>query len=271
MIDLCVVHYNTRPLLQRLLNTLHSDLLSSSGALVKKWNLYITDNGSTDDFIPWIRQEEDSYLIDRVYLRNNIGYSAACNMMASKGQSDIIALLNSDVWMTSEDVYKIQEIFDQNSDIHILGPKQRDENGLITHAGIVGTNSAPQHRGWRQADPADTLYKDRIKCVTVSGAAYFIRRNVWEAMTNHPKYKEVAPNAKGAFLPTPHYFEETWCSYFARYLGYNVFYDGSVSIGHSWHASTPKPGQGISEADMNFPISREIFRAACDHIGIERD
>lgn len=271
MIDLCIVNYNTRALLQRFLNSLHYDLLSSGGAVSKRWNLYITDNNSTDDFVPWIRQFDDSYLIDRLFLRENIGYSAACNMMASKGSGEIIGLLNGDVWMTSGDVCAIEKIFNENPDIHILGPKQRDEHGLITHAGIVGTNSAPQHRGWRQADPADVLYKDRINCVTVSGAAYFVRRDVWETMTNHHKYREVAPNAKGAFLPTPHYYEETWCSYFARHLGYNVVYDGSVSIGHSWHASSPKPGEGISEVDKNFPISREIFRAACDHIGIERD
>jgi len=271
MIDLCIVNYNSRKELQRLLDVLHSDLNGPNGALVKNWNLYITDNDSQDDSISWLRENEERYLIDRTYLRRNIGYSAACNMMASKGSSDIIALLNADTWFTSLDIIKIQNIFDENSDIHILGPKQRDENGIITHAGIVGTNTLPKHRGWAQQDVSDTLYRDRVECVTVSGSAYFVRRNIWNELTNHPKYREMYPNAIGAFLPTPHYYEETWCSYFARYLGYNVVYDGSVSIGHSWHASSPKPGQGYSHADAQFPISREIFRKACDYIGIERD
>jgi GT2 family glycosyltransferase len=271
MIDLCVVNYNTRTLLQRFLDTLHSDIQSPNGALSKNWNLYITDNDSTDDFIPWLRESEENYFIDRVYLRKNIGYSAAINMMASKSNAEIIGILNGDVWMTTDDCRKIQNIFNENPEIDILGPKQRDENGYITHAGIVGSNTAPKHRGWREHDPEDNLYKDRINCVTVSGSAYFVRRSVWNSMTNNPKYKEIYPNAIGAFLPTPHYYEETWCSYFARHLGYNVVYDGSVSIGHSWHASTPKPGEGISHADKYFPISREIFRKACDYIGIERD
>lgn len=271
MIDLCVVNHNTRKELQRFLDTLHSDLINPNGALEKNWNLYITDNESTDDFIPWIRENEERYLIDNLYLRNNIGYSAAINSMASKTSGDIIAVLNGDVWMTSQDCLKIEQIFLDNPDIHILGPKQRDEQGFITHAGIIGTNTEPKHRAWRESDPHDTAYRDRIECVTVSGSAYFVRRDVWNAMTNHPDYRAIYPDAIGAFLPTPHYYEETWCSYFARHLGYNVVYDGSVSIGHSWHASTPKPGQGISHADSYFPISREIFRKACDHIGIERD
>lgn len=270
-IDLCVVNHNTRPLLQRFLENLHADTKTPNGALNKNWNLYITDNDSTDDFIPWIRQSEERYFIDKLYLRENIGYSAAVNMMASKSNSEIIGILNGDVWMKTEDCLKIEEIFNSNPDIHILGPKQRDENGNITHAGIIGTNTAPRHRGWREYDPEDKLYRDRIECVTVSGSAYFIRRDVWNDLTNNKKYREIYPDAIGAFLPTPHYYEETWCSYFARHLGYNVVYDGSVSIGHSWHASTPRPGEGISRADQYFPISREIFRKACDHIGIERD
>lgn len=267
MIDLCIVNHNSASLLKRFLDTLHSDL----SEVEKVWKLYITDNNSTDDFIQMMRENSYKYSIDNLYLRPNIGYSAACNEMASNSDSDIVALLNGDVWMSSKDCFDIQKIFDENPEIHILGPKQRDENGFITHAGIVGTNVAPKHRGWREHDPSDNLYKDRINCVTVSGSAYFVRRNVWDSMTNNIKYREIYPDAIGAFLPTPHYYEETWCSYFARHLGYNVVYDGSVSIGHSWHASSPRPGEGISHVDKYFPISREIFREACDYIGIERD
>jgi GT2 family glycosyltransferase len=140
-IDLCVVNHNTRTLLQRFLDCLHSDVQSSNGALVKNWNLYITDNDSTDDFVPWLRENEHRYQIDRVYLRKNIGYSAAINMMAKNSSAEIIGILNGDVWMSNEDCLNIEKIFANNPDIHILGPKQRDENGYITHAGIIGTNT----------------------------------------------------------------------------------------------------------------------------------
>lgn len=263
MIDLCVINYNTRPLLNRFLDVLHSDLHNTP----KVWNLFIADNGSQDDSASWLKYNFERYKINKLYINDNIGYSGACNQLAAAGSSNIIALLNADVWITSEALVRAQKIFDDNPDIHILGPKQRDENGLITHAGIVGTNTAPAHRGWRQSDFNDELYKDRVPCVTVSGSAYFIRREVWNTLTNHPKYQEMYPGATGAFLPTPHYYEETWCSYFARHLGYNVVYDGSVSIGHSWHKSSPVGG----EADSKFKESQEIFRKACDYMGIERD
>jgi len=267
MIDLCVVNYNTRPLLQRFLDSLHSDI----DQVEKVWELYISDNDSSDDTIPWLTENHKNYLISNVWKNKNIGYSAACNGMASSSSGDIICLLNADVWLTSSDIVKVQKIFDDNPEIHILGPKQRDENGFITHAGIIGSNTAPAHRGWRHLDPEDQLFRDRIPCVTISGSAYFVRRYVWESLTNDEEYKKMYPEAIGAFLPTPHYYEETWCSYFARHRGYNVVYDGSVSIGHSWHASSPKPGEGYSHADAQFKVSQSIFRKACDFIGIERD
>jgi GT2 family glycosyltransferase len=267
MIDLCIVNYNTRPMLQRMLDMLHGDLKYTK----KLWTLNICDNGSVDDSWKWLESFKDKYFINKAWKNENVGYSAACNLMAANTDSDIICLLNADVWLTSEDVVKVQKIFDQNPDIHILGPKQRDESGRITHAGIVGTNTAPKHRGWREYDAEDILYRDRVECVTVSGSAYFIRRSVWEALTNDEEYRKMYPQAIGAFLPTPHYYEETWCSYFARHRGYNVVYDGTVSIGHSWHASSPKPGEGYSHADAQFKVSQSIFRNACDTIGIERD
>jgi len=267
MIDLCVVNYNTKDLLKRFLDSLHSDLNEQN----KIWNLYISDNGSSDGSWPWIEENRLTYKITAGWNNQNIGYSLACNGMATYGAGDIICLLNADVWLTTQDLINVQKIFDENQDIHILGPKQRDENGFITHAGIVGTNTAPKHRGWKQHDPNDNLFKDRVNCVTVSGSAYFIRRSVWTTLTSDREYQRMYPGVLGAFLPTPHYYEETWCSYFARHRGYNVVYDGSVSIGHSWHASSPKPGEGYSEADSKFKVSQEIFRKACDSIGIDRD
>lgn len=263
MIDLCVVSYNTRPLLNRLLDCLSHDLHQTP----KVWSLYIAENGSQDDSIDWLKYNHDRYNVTRFYDNENIGYSAACNQLAAAGNGEIIGLLNSDVWMSSSDLVKIENIFLENENIHILGPKQRDESGSITHAGIIGSNTQPRHRGWRESDPSDILYRDRVECVTVSGSAYFIRRSVWDSLTNDEQYRQMYPDATGAFLPTPHYYEETWCSYFARHRGYNVVYDGSVSIGHSWHKSSPVGG----EADGKFAISREIFRKACDTIGIERD
>jgi glycosyltransferase involved in cell wall biosynthesis len=275
MIDLCVVSYNTKEKLQRLIETLASDYDSNI------FNLYIFDNNSTDGTKEYINDSIRNLgwqgsVIDSNF---NYGYAYACNFLASESRSDVIGLLNADVWLRSRDVARIEErMIELNTDI--LGPKQRDEDGNITHAGIFGSNTEPQHRAWKVSDPDDTLFRDSLNAVTVSGSAYFVNRLTWENLGNDDEYlallqhlveKNCIPtwssSIRGAFLPTPHYYEETWCSYFARHRGYNIMYDGEVSIGHSWHASSEIGG----EPDSKFKISQAIFRESCDFMGIEHD
>ena len=260
-IDLCVISYNTKDKLRRMVDILHSD--GREG-----WNLYILDNMSTDGTQEWLTENQKRY--DIKYLRNqadNVGYARACNFLARLGDGDIIGLLNADVWLYTKDIEQIQKTFDKNPNIDILGPKQRDELGRITHAGIFGTLAEPKHRGWHEKDIEDDLYRDLVPAVTVSGAAYFVRRKVWEELTACQIYRSIHPNAEGAFLPTPHYYEETFCSYHAHAHNYGVYYDGRISIGHSWHASSRVGGT----ADGYFNVSREIFREMCDIHSIPHD
>lgn len=260
MIDLCVVSYNNIEQLPRLLETLHRGIGDDV------WNLFIADNGSTDGTSAYLRQVAQQYAFSRIDYNTNVGYSAACNTLASYGEGDVIGLLNADVWLTTDDVEQIQFSFDTMPDCAILGPKQRDEMGHITHAGIFGDNEHPTHRGWKQFDPQDLLYRDVMEAVTVSGSAYFIRRSVWKDLTKCDVYRQCAPETLGAFLPTPHFFEETFCAYHARAHGYKIFYDGRISIGHSWHSSSP-----VGSQNLKFAQSREIFRSACDAHGIPHD
>lgn len=268
MIDLLVVSHQTRDLLLRLVNTLHADYLPDV------FRLYITDNGSTDGTKELLQQlhADTPVGLKGAWMNGNVGYAAACNYMASQTSSDILGLLNADVWLTTGDVAAVQQIFDNDPSVSILGPKQRNEEGFITHAGIVGTNERPQHRGWKQRDTDDHAYRDQVECVTVSGAAYFIRRSVWDELDQCPTYRESLKTigfeeSPGAFLPTQHYYEETWASYHARAHGHRVVYDGRVSIGHTWHASSPVGG----EADQLMKSSKRVFQTFCAHHGIAHD
>lgn len=259
-IDLCIVTHNSLEHLQRLLNWLHQDYESDV------WRLYIADNGSTDGTTEFLQQNQ-LYNIAGILYNENVGYSAACNDLAAMGTSDYLALLNDDVWLTTANVKAMERSFVE-SQADILGPKQRDEKGRIRHGGIFGTNIAPRFRGWAAFDPEDRLYRDMREAVTVSGSAYFVRRSVWNALTEDPEYRKLVPDAKGAFLPTFFYYEETWCSYFARHRGYKLMYDGTVSIGHTWHGSHDK------NDDLDRVVvkeSRAMFRTACDFMGIPRD
>lgn len=277
-VDLCIVSYNALEKTERLLHSIY-ELNDNS-----LFDVYVADNGSSDGSAEALVHLAKDYGF--TYFQNpNVGYSAACNQLAYAGTNNIIGLLNCDVWFDANNIRQIIDSFLLHPDAGVIGPKQRDENGNITHAGIVGSNIAPRHRGWQQPDKLDTEYKDFIECVTVSGSAYFVRRSIWEEASSNREYMRlydkfadhsssrlrVSPkywlDNPGAFLSTPHYYEETFASYFIRHLGYKICYDGTISMGHSWHGSHEKN----SKMDKMFTVSQAMFREACDHFEITHD
>lgn len=197
---------------------------------------------------------------------SNIGYARACNYGAFGGVHDTIALFNADVELTEGALDDCRGALHFNPRWGILGPRQIDEQGRLTHAGIFGTLAQPSLRGWRQRD-RNQYSAPRDDAVSVSGSAYFVKRAVWDELATCSVYQAVAPDAVGAFLPTPHYYEETWCSYHAQAHGYKVVYYGPVQVMHRWHRASPVGGH----AEKMMPISRDMFRQACDAHGIPHD
>lgn len=198
-------------------------------------------------------------------VEGNIGYAQACNYGANFGKRDFIAFFNADVILTKNAINLCHDALRANTDWAILGPCQVDNGNRIRHAGIFGSLEAPIHRGWNETNRGQ--FRDVRDAVTVSGSAYFIRRSVWDELTACPLYRDIAPDAQGAFLPTRHYYEETFCSYHAHAHDYRVVYYGYVTIVHKWHQASPIGGF----AEQQFPISREYFRKACNHHGIAHD
>ena len=195
----------------------------------------------------------------------NCGYSGAINWGAAMGDNPILAAFNADVILKPGALKECAMILKESPSWGVLGPHQVDEAGLVTHAGIFGTNEAPQFRTFHTPDKP--MYHDVQEAVTVSGSAYFVKREVWDILTVCPIYRAAYPDVGGAFLPTPHYYEETFCSYHARAHGYKVIYYGLVSVIHKWHQASPVGGW----AEKQLPISQKMFREMCDLHNIPRD
>ena len=75
------------------------------------------------------------------------------------------------------------------------------------------------------------------------------------------------PSGSGAFLETPHYYEETFCSDHAKSHGYKVVYFGESTFIHKWHQSSPIGGS----ADRKMTKSRDMYREACERLGIDHE
>lgn len=263
-IDLLVVNYNTKDHLVRLINEL--------GTMNYRWKLYLADNGSTDGSTELIKESHEFILAEKVFLNENIGYARAINQMAAETDSKYLAAINADVWMRDRDVTDLVDFMEATPNLGVVGPKQRNEQGRITHAGVFGENKHPKMRAWQYPDPEDELFRKNEKAITVSGSAFFMPRLVWDEMTLCTTYRNFhldhfgyAPN--GGFPEFPHYYEETLFAYHCRAHGYDVWYNGEVSIGHSWRASTgadPKLTEYFKEGRVGFRKFCQMHDIECD-------
>lgn len=249
-IDLIVVNYRCPDDLRGFLGSLRSY------PPTVPWSLVIANVCPTKDDGEAAREFELPY--DYIHFSQNVGYARAVNLAAQFGNRETVAIFNADTKLLNNVANDCHKVLQSREDWGILGPRQVDSAGRITHGGFV-----PHERGFHQ--PNSHEYSDvRDDATTVSGSAYFIKRIVWEELANCPIYKEFCPEVRGAFLPTQHYCEETWCSYHARAHGHKVVYYGPVVMIHEWHKASKVGGS----ADRNLAASRELFKGACEAHGI---
>lgn len=195
---------------------------------------------------------------------DNVGYGRAVNNAGARGSHDVIAVFNADVEVTPGSLDNCRQALIDQEDWGLLGPRQIDSAGLITHGGIVGPPDDPRFRTFKSHHSG---YEDVLDDVpTIMGSAVFIKRTVWNELRACPLYQGFGTTfygriPVGPFLETQLYFEETWAAYHARKHGWKVVYYGSVTMGHEWHVSID-----LHAADIQntwFDKSQEDFRACC--------
>lgn len=183
----------------------------------------------------------------------NLGYARACNRGARCGTAPVLGLLNCDIQFLPGEMEKILAAFElpENHDVGVIGPRTTSSSGLLTHAGIIKKpNGRDEHRFWLVPD--GPFAHDSLDVPTVSGATYFVRRKAWEELTACEVFQKVSDGAQGAFLPTRHFYEETWCSYHSWSHGWRVRYEGSAHLIHEWHRSSPVGSIKLTEAEAQF-------------------
>jgi len=251
-VDVVVINYKTNDLLQNFIASYEEHKFDGCSLTVVDVEKSTFDEPS-GVVMAGSRSLDYSYFSTR----DNVGYGTACNMGARYGINDVILLANADTLLSDgfEECYNALML---HEDWGVLGPRQVDERNHITAGGIFGHDRAPKQRGWNEFDR--NQYNDvREDALSVSGSLYFIKRSVWQELTLCEEFEKVQPNTMGAFLQTPHYFEETFCSYHARAHGFKVVYYGPVKMVHLWHRAS---NHG-SWADRQFGISQQMHREAC--------
>lgn len=256
MIDLIVVNYKTYGLIHRFLESYRNNKPSTDSRVI------LIDNESNSDML--YKMDLDD--VDVYPFKENLGYAGACNFGANLSGSKYMAFLNSDTEFVDDKCVDIcVQYMEDHDDVAVVGPLQYASDGRVTHGGIFGTHSKPEHRGWHSKANKDK-YRDVLDAVTVSGSAYFLRRSVWDEMSRCPIYREVFPDASGGFAGLPHFFEETIYSYHVFGHGYKCVYLGEAEMIHQWHKSSP-----VGSQNANFKIGQAEFRRFCEAHGLEHD
>lgn len=204
--------------------------------------------------------------VDWLNTSTNVGYGSACCLGVEGRDSEVYGFFNADTKLTSGVLEEMEQALLSNDEWGLIGPRQVDSRGRITHGGILGTNTAPYQRGWQELDRGQ--YTEVIEdAVSVMGSAFLVKRACWDELHNCRTFREVHPDAPGAFLPTFLYYEETWMAVHARSHGWKAVYYGPRTMIHQWHESIKNLPR---ERDF-FRESRKIFRETCKHHNIEYD
>jgi len=257
MIDLVIVNYRTPADLRECLQSLNEVWLPpGSSVTVMNVDARPIDVAVAEEFRP-TQEQYRHYEYDV-----NVGYATAVNDGAFWGNSDFLGIFNADVVFRPGVIPECVQALRENPEWGVLGPRQVDARNRLTHSGLYDSGGRLVDRGWRKPDMA--AFADIREVPSVSGSAYFVRRSAWESLTSCPLYQQVAPGAKGAFLPTQHYYEDEWCSRHAVAHGWKVIYYGPVVMVHKWHRASTVGGP----AEMALPVSRKYFREACQVHGI---
>jgi GT2 family glycosyltransferase len=148
--------------------------------------IIVADNGSTDDSIPFLKQEYPQ--IRLVLLDQNYGFAGGYNKALEQVDAEYFCLLNSDVRVTQGWLNPIISLFESDSSIVAIQPKilsDRDHS-FFEHAGAAGgfvdKFAYPFCRGriMNVVEKDEGQYDTQSEIFWASGACLFVRANEYK-------------------------------------------------------------------------------------------
>ncbi len=143
--------------------------------------IYVLDNASTDDSVPFLESNFPSVKI--IQNPSNSGFAAGYNQGLKSIQADIYCLLNSDVEITENWLSPIIELFSKDQNIAAVQPKILDyfQKNKFEFAGagggLIDNLGYPYCRGriFDDIEIDNGQYDDDTEIFWASGCALFIR------------------------------------------------------------------------------------------------
>lgn len=150
-------------------------------------DVYVADNGSTDDSLAYVRAEFPQVKI--IELDKNYGFAGGYNRALKQVNADIFCLLNSDVRVTKNWIEPVLKVFNTEEDVVAIQPKILSDRdwSQFEHAGAAGGFIDKYGYPFCRGRIMDVIEYDRgqynkiTDIMWASGACLFIRSKAFNA------------------------------------------------------------------------------------------
>lgn len=236
-LSVIILSFNTKDITMRCLDKLKIAKQYCEKKLKNKVEVIVIDNGSEDGSSEAIKSEYK--WIKLLALQENTGFSKGNNLGMKEAKAPFILLLNSDVYMEEESLYKTLAYFRVNLNCDVIGARLNySDERLQPSAGnlpapvnlifwILGLNLIPLIK--RIVSPFHpknkSFFSKAHKVGWVMGAFFALRRKVFERTNGFDE---------NLFM---HMEEVEWCKRI-KDLGFKVWYVPQVNVVHLHGAST---------------------------------
>jgi len=151
-------------------------------------DIYVADNASTDDSVSYLKAFFPTVKI--IQNDSNLGFAEGYNEALKHVNSDIFALVNSDIEVTENWLKPIIETFENEPKTAIIQPKLLDfkRKKYFEYAGAAGgfidKYGYPYCRGriFETLEKDNGQYDDNCEIFWASGACFFIRSSVYKEL-----------------------------------------------------------------------------------------
>lgn len=236
-LSVIILSYNTKDITLRCLDKLKVSKDYCEKRLKNKIEVIVLDNGSSDGSAEFIKS--DYPWVKLIVSKENLGFSRGNNIALKEVKNPFILLLNSDVYLEEESLYKALAYFRVNLNCDVLGARLNYSTGTLQPSSgnlpnplniifwILGLSLIPLiDQLIPPFHPKDkTFFSKAHQVGWVMGAFFMLKQKVYESTSGFDE---------NLFM----YMEEVeWCKRI-KDKGYKIWYVPQVSVVHLHGAST---------------------------------
>lgn len=175
VLSVIILSFNTSALLKNCLDSLSSYFDNPD------YEIIVVDNASSDDSVRMVKKQFPK--VSLIESQENVGFAAGNNIGLKKAKGKYMVLLNSDTIVLDDALSKMVQFLEETPKAAIAGPKLLNpDKSAQASAGVFLTpfNTFLWLLGFERFGLLKSSPSSAQKVDWVSGAAFFIRREVFE-------------------------------------------------------------------------------------------